>query len=80
MSIVQWCRNKFDSRESNDFEDWSVNPPPKSTVNGNLHEEFAAILPKLLYLAHPDKHNNSNLSLEVTKWLNQQKTIVKRRK
>jgi hypothetical protein len=35
----------------------------------NVTSELKAMLPKLIQLAHPDKHNGSQLSQAVTQWL-----------
>ena len=46
--------------------------------NAYLHEEFGRLLPKLIQLCHPDKHNNSTTAVEVTQWLNQQRPYYRR--
>lgn len=49
-----------------------------ATIYDNIHEEFREMLPKLIRLAHPDKHNGSKASTEVSQWLSEMDQIYRR--
>lgn len=76
-------RRAFYEGQNNSYQRFGEHGPGSSKHNPDLKQETkseegpSAIrvvihkkkLNKLLMLCHPDKHNNSELSLEITKWL-----------
>lgn len=76
-------RKAFYEQQNNSYQRFGEHGPGSSKHNPDLKQETkseegpSAIrvvihkkkLNKLLMLCHPDKHNNSELSLEITKWL-----------
>jgi hypothetical protein len=48
----------------------SPRPPPTVRVSAPIDPEM---LRRLLFLCHPDKHNNSEAAIKATQWLLQQR-------
>jgi ribosomal protein L40E len=63
-----WIKQKKRAEESR-YQNSYRPPPPKHNASNELKE----MLPLLIRLCHPDRHNNSESSTKVTQWLLKQR-------
>lgn len=66
-----YIRRKREEERNYYQQQWRQPPPPQ--INLPPENEWREMLPRLIRLAHPDRHGNSEVSNVVTQWLLRQR-------